>query len=64
MLQALMNNLREEILSNRDRESIKKLVALIQTKRVFQKTQPGARSVNKMLSQMEKNSFFSKISTR
>ncbi len=58
MLRILMNHLSIEIIQSKDREAVKKLVALIQAKRTFKKQLPGAKVVSKMLSHLEKISHF------
>jgi hypothetical protein len=58
MLNALMGKLTHEFLTTKDRSSLKRLVALIQTKRAFNKNNPGARIVDRVLQQLEKEDRF------
>jgi predicted phosphodiesterase len=58
MLNQLMRILQVEIMPNRDREAMKRLVALIQTKRDYGKQTPGAKAVSRMVSAMERSEFF------
>lgn len=58
MLTSLMNFLQNEVATSKDRESAKRLVALIQAKRTFSKQAPGEKAVNKILQIMEKEDRF------
>lgn len=58
MLQRLMNILRYEILLGRDRDAMKRLVALIQAKRSFSKKMPGAKAVRRMIDILEEDNYF------
>lgn len=53
MLTYMMRSLKKEILQSKDREILKRSVALIQAKRSFGRQLPGARAVKKVLEQME-----------
>ena len=58
MLRVLMELLEFEAMSGRDRDSMKKLVALIQAKRNYNKQAPGAKAVNKMNEFLEKDNYY------
>lgn len=60
MLNSLMTNFESEISLAKDKDKIKKLVALIQAKRSWKKQNPGARAIDRALGEMEKQNFFSK----
>lgn len=53
MLGKLMTNYRNEVNSTKEREGIKRLVALVRAKRQFKKQSPGAKAVRDMLSHLE-----------
>ena len=58
MLGQLMRLLQFEIMPNRDREAMKRLVALIQAKREYGKQAPGSKAVSRMVRFMEKDDYF------
>lgn len=57
-LNILRHHLKEEIIQIKDREILKKLIALIQTKRTLKKQSPGAKAINKMLNHLKKIDAF------
>jgi len=58
ILQLLMFNFKEDVNHVRDREAIKRLVALIYTKRSLGRNSPGAKPVSRMLKQLEQRNAF------
>lgn len=58
MLSQLLRIMRYEVMPRRDRESLKRLVALIETKRSFNKQSPGAKAVSKTMKLMEDEDYF------
>lgn len=58
MLRSVMANLRNDIVQSKDRDALKRLVALIHAKRSFNKQAPGSKAVTRMLDHLTKNSHF------
>lgn len=58
ILNSMMNHLQNEIMSGRDRDHLKRLVAIVSAKRSFNKQTPGAKAVKTMLDHLEKNNHF------
>jgi len=58
MLRALMNRLDHEISQSKDRDAMKRLVAVIQAKRSFGKQAPGHKAVSNILGRLEKRGDF------
>lgn len=62
MLDHLLRLLRYELMSGRDREALKRLIALIQAKRVHSKQSPGAKAVTKMVDHLTKRDYYPEAS--
>lgn len=58
MLNILLRLLRVEVMPGRDRESMKRLVALIQAKRIYSKQAPGSKAVTKMVEHLASQDYF------
>lgn len=58
MLEVLVRTLREEILQGKERDAVKRLVALIQAKRNWGREAPEAKTVTKMVKRLEEISYF------
>lgn len=57
MLTALMSQLTNEIISGRDREHVKRLVAVIRAKRTFRTQMPKTKEIDGMLKHLNKTDF-------
>jgi hypothetical protein len=60
MLDALMDDLSRELTRGKDRDSVKRLVATIQSKREYSKQAPGAKLISRMLEHLEKIDHFNR----
>jgi SIR2-like domain len=60
VLQRLLAQLHEEVNTGADRNKLKKLVALVQTKRELGKNNPGNSVVSKVLGRLEESAYFEK----
>jgi predicted phosphodiesterase len=58
MLKTLAGDLRREITRSGDRESVKRLIAMIHAKRAHSKQAPGSKLVTKMLADLERRKMF------
>jgi hypothetical protein len=59
MLNSLMRHYHYDVVKTKDKERIKRLVATIQTKRNVKKEVPRVDAVDRILSNMEKENWFS-----
>jgi SIR2-like domain len=58
MLTAIMRHFMEDVNTAVDRDELKRLIALIQTKHNLKKDTPGSRAVNRVLGRLEERDFF------
>ncbi|OWV96927.1 hypothetical protein ATY81_27575 [Rhizobium sp. R72] len=63
MLHGLMSHLRNEVIQAKDRESVKWLIAMIQSKRVKNKQTPGAKLVKRFFDAIEREDGFDVVPT-
>lgn len=61
MLDALVDNFKNEINLSKNRDELKNLIAFVRAKRIFNKNSPGARGIKKVLKKLEERQAFDQV---